>query len=108
LPDTQGAGQVRRTIEAVKSYLSGQFTGRYIEHQADFDRDAQSFKVHLEDGMLLMKVSDELLRDNTPSAIRALFEDAAVGGHLWRLKGTDRGLLVSSAGFSEFSPPLTG
>ncbi|HEY0824007.1 MAG TPA: hypothetical protein VGD76_09500 [Ramlibacter sp.] len=93
---------MKKKIDAVKRYLSDQFTGRYIEHQADFDRNAQTFKVHLQEGTLLLKVSDELLRDNTPSDIRLRLEDAAVGGLLWGLKGTDRGLLVASTGATEF------
>ena len=93
---------MKKKIDAVKSYLSRQFTGRYIEHQADFDGNAQCFRVHLEEGTLVLKLSDEVLRGNSPSAVRTLLEEQGVGGHLWRLKGSGRGLLLGSAGHSEF------
>lgn len=94
---------MRNKVEAVKSYLSRQFTGRYIEHHADTDSDAQCFKVHLEEGTLLLKITDEVLRDQSASQVKALLADTAVVAELWRQKGTARGLLLSSGGLSHFA-----
>lgn len=78
---------------AISQYLSANFAGIGIEHKPDFDRDAQSFKVHLQNGTLLLKVGNEFIGDSDTAEILRLFES-------WDLKEVmtsekERGILIT-------------
>lgn len=87
---------------AVSHYLTLHFPGRYVEHREDFDRDAQSFKVHLDRGTLLLKISDDVLHDTTMAGIPAFLGKHEAIERLESLGGTGKGLLVSRNGLIEF------
>ncbi len=53
----------------IEAYLSEHFAGSKIEQKHDFDLLAQSFKVHLPDDSLLLKVSDIFVSDNDEAHI---------------------------------------
>ena len=57
----------------IEAYLAEHFPGSNIERKRDFDLRAQSFKVRLSDDDLLLKVSEEFMRENDEVRIAALF-----------------------------------
>lgn len=74
--------------------------GSTIEQKQDFDRGAQSFKVHLSDRTLLLKVGGELTEDNRIEEILRLFD-------LWALakvleKEAELGVLATRRGLETF------
>jgi len=85
---------------AINKYLTEKFPGCDIEQMHDFDRGAQTFKLHAADGSLLLKVGDEFVEDNTTPEILRLF-------NLWGLaevlcKEKELGVLVSQHGLESF------
>jgi hypothetical protein len=71
-----------------------------VEQKHDFDRGAQSFKVHLSGRTLLLKVGDEFIEDNSVAEILRQFD-------LWSLaellgKGTELAVLVTRHGLETF------
>ncbi len=84
----------------IESYLKRKFPEATIEQKHDFDRDAQSFKVHLSDHTLLLKVGGEFTEDNSTEEILHLFD-------LWALaevlgKETELGVLATQRGLQTF------
>jgi hypothetical protein len=88
-------------LAAIHSYLTRAFPGRFIEQRHDRERDAQSFKVHLERGTLLLKVGDAFVSDRAPDEIVAKLERWGVAAMLSRDR--DTGVLVVTEGPSVFS-----
>lgn len=87
-------------FEAIEGYLKKHFPDSTIEQKHDFDRGAQSFKVHLSDRTLLLKVGGELTEDNSLEEILRLFD-------LWTLaevlgKETELGVLATRRGLETF------
>jgi len=85
---------------AINKYLAEKFPGRDIEQKHDFDRGTQTFKLHVTDGTLLLKVGDEFIEDNSAPEILRLF-------NLWGLaevlgKEKELGVLVSQRGLESF------
>lgn len=85
---------------AINTYLAEKFPNCDIEQKHDFDRGAQTFKVHVADGTLLLKVGDEFVEDNSTPEILRLF-------NLWGLaevlgKEKELGVLVSQRGLESF------
>jgi len=85
---------------AIDKYLAENFPGCDIEQKYDFDCRAQTFKVHIADGTLLLKVADEFVEDNVTPEILRLF-------NLWGLakmlgKEKKLGVLVSQHGLEAF------
>jgi len=66
---------------AIAKYLSDNMSGLQIEQKHDFDRGAQTFKVHAVDGSRLLKVSDEFISDNDILDILRRFDQ-------WKLTDT--------------------
>lgn len=90
----------KKKFEAIESYLKKHFPGSTIEQKDDFDRRAQTFKVHLTNSTLLLKVGGELTEDNTLEEILRLFD-------LWALadilgKETELGVLATRHGLETF------
>ena len=84
----------------IESYLKRKFPESTIEQKHDFDRGAQSFKVHLSDRTLFLKVGGEFTEDNSTEEILRLFD-------LWALaevlgKETELGVLVTQRGLETF------
>ena len=85
---------------AIGKYLAEKFPGCSIEQRHDFDRGAQTFKVHVADDTLLLKVGDEFVADNSKPEIFRLF-------NLWNLAEVlggekELGVLVSQRGLESF------
>jgi hypothetical protein len=81
---------------AIAQYLSESFTDCEIEQKPDFDRGAQSFKVHAPKATLLLKVGNEFLDDNDTAAILRLFKTWAIEEILAKEK--ELGVVVSQRG----------
>ena len=81
---------------AIAKYLSESFTGCEIEQKSDFDRDAQSFKVHVPKATLLLKVGNNFLDDNDTAEILRLLKSWAIEEILGKEK--DLGVVVSQRG----------
>ena len=84
----------------IESYLKRKFPESTIEQNHDFDRGAQSFKVHLSDRTLFLKVGGEFTEDNSTEEILRLFD-------LWALaevlgKETELGVLATQRGHETF------
>ena len=84
----------------IESYLKRKFPDSTIEQKHDFDRGAQSFKVHLVDRTLLLKVGGEFTEDNSIEEIVRQFD-------LWALaeileKETELGVLATQRGLETF------
>jgi hypothetical protein len=58
----------------IRDYLAEHFPGSEIEQKHDFDLGAQSFKVHLANYNLILKVSDDFASDNNEAAIALAFK----------------------------------
>lgn len=85
---------------AINKYLAEKFPDCDTEQMHDFDRGAQTFKLHVADGSLLLKVGDEFVEDNSTPEILRLF-------NLWGLaealcKEKELGVLVSQHGLESF------
>ena len=90
----------KEKFAAIETYLKKHFPDSTIEQKHDFGRDAQSFKVHLPNRTLLLKIGDELTEDNSLEKIFHLFD-------LWALaevlrKETELGVLVTRNGLETF------
>ena len=84
----------------ITAYLAEKFSGCPIEQKHDSSRMAQSFKIHVIDTTLLLKVSDEFVGDNDIPKILHLL-------NLWALaeilgKEKELGVLVSQGGLELF------
>ena len=89
-------------INEVLRYLRVHFPSRGVERKYDFDRDAESFKVMLDRGTLLLKVTETFLDDNDVLLIVDLLDRAQAAEALERTAGTGRGLIVTVNGLKEF------
>lgn len=58
----------------IAAYLAEHFPGADIEQKRDFDLRAQSLKVQLSDDSLLLKVSDEFVREHDEPRLAALLK----------------------------------
>ncbi|OGA76363.1 MAG: hypothetical protein A3G81_01540 [Betaproteobacteria bacterium RIFCSPLOWO2_12_FULL_65_14] len=58
----------------IAAYLAEHFPGAKIDQKRDFDLRAQSFKLQLSDDNLLLKVSEEFIRENDEPRIAALLK----------------------------------
>lgn len=84
----------------IENYLRKNFPDSEIEQQHDFNRGAQSFKVHLSGRTLLLKVGGEFTEDNSIEEIIRHFD-------LWALadilgKETELGVLATQRGLETF------
>ena len=85
---------------AIDGYLREYFKGSDVEQKHDFDRGAQSFKVHLSGHTFLLKVGDEFIEDNAVAEILRQFG-------LWSIaevlgKETELGVIVTRHGLETF------
>lgn len=87
-------------LTAIQQYLAEKFPGQEIEQKHDFDREAQSFKVHVTGATLLLKVTDEFTADNDIPQILHLFNRWAMADVL--SKDKKLGVLVSGRGLESF------
>lgn len=88
-------------IRAISAYLSERFPNAEIDEKADFDRGAQSFKVHLPSRTLLLKVSNEFIEDNHAPEILHRFNLLSLAEVLG--KDASVGILVSQRGLETFA-----
>lgn len=86
---------------AIAQYLSANFTDCEIEQKPDFDRGAQSFKVHVPKATLLLKVGNEFVDDNDTAEILRLFKSWAIEEILSNEK--ELGVLVTQRGPEVFN-----
>lgn len=84
----------------IAKHLSEKFPGCQVEQKYDFDRGAQSFKVHVPGGTLLLKVVEEFIEDNSVVEILRLFNLWALAENLGKEK--ELGVLVSQRGMERF------
>ena len=89
-------------IASVHRYLSVSFPGKTVEQHLDFDRSAESFKVHIDRETVLLKVLHTWLDDHNEEEVIVLLDKMEVGQALEQTKGTDSGILVSEAGVRHF------
>jgi hypothetical protein len=68
----------KEKYEVIKDYLRKKFPDSTIEQKDDFNRGADSFKVHLADCTLLLKVGREFLEDNNIAEIISIFNPWAL------------------------------
>lgn len=85
---------------AICNYLAEKFPGCNIEQKHDFDSRAQTFKLHVADGTLLLKVGDEFVDDNGTPEILRLFTRWGLPEVLGKEK--ELGVLVSQRGIESF------
>lgn len=90
----------KEKYEVIEDYLRKKFPDSTIEKKDDFNRGAQSFKVHLSDCTLLLKVGREFIEDNNIAEIISLFD-------LWALaeileKSPELLVLVTHRGVEAF------
>ena len=87
----------KEKLGAIAKYLSQKMGNVDIEQKHDFDRGAQTFKLHVADGSRLLKVSDDFVDDNSIADILRRFDQWNLTEALMREKqlgilATDRGL----------------
>jgi hypothetical protein len=87
-------------IEVVRAYLTRKFPGATIEHRNDRKFHAQAFKIVFKGDSALLKVSDEVLGDNSEQQILRLFDRKAVADVL--AKDTNLGVFLISAELTTF------
>lgn len=85
---------------AIAKYLSDNMAGLPIDKKHDFDRGAQTFKVHAVDGSRLLKVSDEFIGDNDILDILRRFDQWKLNDKLLREK--QLGTLATEDGLETF------
>lgn len=52
-------------LQVVREYLNTNFSGSKIDENYDFDRGAQTFRIRTDKNLLLLKVGEEFLSDNS-------------------------------------------
>lgn len=85
---------------AINKYLAEELPGCDIEQKHDFDRGAQTFKLYIAGGTLLLKIEDEFFEDNSTPEILHLFKFWGLAEVLGKEK--ELGVLVSQCGLKLF------
>ncbi len=88
-------------LAAIHQYLSEHFPECAIEQKHDFDRDAETYKVHVEKGTLLLKVGGLFTDDNDIPEILRLFGLFALADVLKEER--ELGILVTNNGLEKFN-----
>ena len=86
---------------AIASYLKDQFPGHTVEQKHDFSRRAQTFVVSGEEGPYFLKVSDELIMDNSALAIQRLLKASKVSKAM--RSGGGSGILLTQSGIDSLN-----
>jgi len=87
-------------LNAVRKYLLSEFKNDVVEEKYDFDRCAQTFKVHHKNESLLLKVDENFLDDNSEDEITAVLENQEISKILKDNK--ELGVFVGNLGANIF------
>jgi hypothetical protein len=96
--DRRGATMDENQKGQVLQYLAAHFPDRQVDQQNDFDRDAESFKVHLDKGTLLLKISGEFLHDVPADVLGQRLDALNTAQELAKLLDSGTGLFVTTKG----------
>ncbi len=88
-------------LDIVRKYLTSQFSGCAVEEKYDFDRGAQTFKIHVGKDSLLLKVGENFLGDNDENKIAKHLESWKVANLLKESKNL--GIFVGNEGPKTFT-----
>ncbi|MHB8424196.1 MAG: hypothetical protein ACYDB9_03440 [Gammaproteobacteria bacterium] len=61
--------------DAIREYLANKFPGSFIREHDDFDHVAQSFKIEVDGGSLLLKIAIEFIDDHNIEEILRRFDE---------------------------------
>ena len=91
----------KNKLDVVRVYLNGEFAGSTIDEKYDFDRGAQTFRIRIGKDLLLLKVGEEFLSDNSEALIRTHLESWKVADLLRENKGL--GIFVGNSAPMSFN-----
>jgi len=87
-------------LNAVRKYLSSEFPGDTLEEKYDFDRGAQTFKIHHQKEALLLKVDENFLADSNEDQITTVLQNQEISKLLKDNK--ELGVFVGNLGANIF------
>lgn len=87
-------------LDIVRNYLSSAFPGDSVEEKYDFDRCAQTFKIHHNNESLLLKVDENFLSDNNEDEIFTVLDNQEISKLLKDNK--ELGVFVGNLGTNIF------
>lgn len=90
-----------KKLDIIRKYLANQFSGCAVEEKYDFDRCAQTFKIHVGRESLLLKVGENFFGDNDEKKIVDCLEEWKVANILRENKGL--GIFVGNGGLKTFN-----
>ncbi|MHB9142590.1 MAG: hypothetical protein ACYC25_12015 [Paludibacter sp.] len=86
----------KNKINAIKAYLIDAFPESKVDDKYDFDLGAQSFKIHFDKDLLLLKVDESFIDDNNEEEIKHVFDNKQIKSTL--LKNKDKSVFIGSEG----------